>query len=628
LAFIKANVDSGISIWDSLTRLMLNVIREKSLANVTSESFCKEFVEYYNINIPLHPMNTIISKLKIMGVIDDEYGIWKINISKIDEINIKTQNQEKFENLINELKKYIKEKFNIEYEYEYVENIFLGFINAYASELLYSLETKSMLPEIIISNADMYKVGSFIESIVKSKSLFQKTLEDISLANVHLNSIFIIEKERKIKLNRVFVYLDTRFILRLTGIEGKFRKDEYSCLLDILLKNNCNLRIFEVHYNEVIEILQDCVKWLEIKRTYNPKYASRALRYFVEHNYKVSDVLACQAQVDLLITKYKIGIDNHDYEADALYQYTIDEKELYEQIKKLYIENGTYTDTHSMEVMIWNDVKPISAIYRKRKGLNANSLQNIKAIFITNNKTLNKAVREFNKGMNRVEKYCECVTDTYWGTAIWLNTAYKEGTFFTKKLIADSITITELNPKLKEKYLNNIKEKKEKGVYSDTEYYLLREYHGVSQYLKDATSNDDGEYDDNLPEEILEHFRNEANKPLQEIIANTDEQLEEKNQELSKYDQRTKKQLAKIDLISKRFSRIVSITLGLLLNVFPFILTFPELVPNSILVWGIRTIFLIIGVLLGVDGFINIFVGKKLYNYKRGNLLKEWDMNS
>jgi hypothetical protein len=96
-AYIKVSVDSDLSIWDSLARLTLNVVREKSLRDVSSELFCKEFTDYYAINIPIHPMNTIIGKLKKMGVIDDEYGRWQINFSKIDEVNIKTQNQEKIE---------------------------------------------------------------------------------------------------------------------------------------------------------------------------------------------------------------------------------------------------------------------------------------------------------------------------------------------------------------------------------------------------------------------------------------------------------------------------------------------------------------------------------------------------
>jgi hypothetical protein len=627
LAFIKANVDSGISIWDSLTRLTINVIREKSLTEVSSESFCKEFMEYYSINIPLHPMNTIIEKLIKMKVIDVDYGKWNINNSKMDEINIKTQNQVKFESLINEFRKYLEQEFDIEDDYDYAEKIFLGYINLHDSELLCYIETKSMMPEIVITNADMYMVGSFIEWLVNSNSSFLKTLEDILLANIHLNSIFIIEKERKLKLNRVFVYLDTRFILRLTGIEGKFRKEEYSHLLDILINNKCNLRIFLVHYNEVIEIFKDCVRWLENNKNYNPKYASRALRYFVEHNYKVSDVLSYQAQIDLIMTKYKIGIDDHNYNEDDLNQYTIDEKKLYEIIKMIYTENNAYSDNYNMEDMIWNDIKAISSIYRKRKGFNANSLENIKAVFITNNNALARAVREYNKSRNCSEKYNECVTDTYWGTAIWLNTAYNESTFYTKKLIADSIAITELNPKLKEKFLNNVEERKNKGEFSDKEYYLLREYHGVNKFLKDATYNDEEEYRDSLPEEILEHFRDEVKKPLEEIIANNDEQIQEKNNELLKYDQRTKKQLLMIDRISKRFSCVILVLFGLLLSIPSFVLTFQELQNNFIGIWVMRIISIFISIFFFIDGFARIVIGKKLYDYKRKDLLQKWNID-
>lgn len=627
LAYIKACVDSGLSIWDSLAKLMVNVIRENSLNDVSSELFCNEFANYYGINIPIHPMNTIIGKLKKMGVIDDGYGRWRINLSKISDVNIKTQNQEKFENFMFELQKYFKNKFNMDKDYESVENIFIGYINIYDSELLYSIETKSMLPEVPISNADKYMVGSFIEWVVKHDQSFLKILEDILLSNIHLNSVFFIEKERKLKLNRVFVYLDTRFVLRLTGIEGKFRKEEYSYLLDILNNNNCNLRIFDVHHNEVIEILNDCKKWIENKRNYNPKYASRALRYFVEHNYKVSDVLACLAEIDLIMKKYKIGVDTHNYETDPLNQYNIDENKLYSIITRLYNENNTYSENYSKEGMIWNDIKAISSVYRKRKGFNANNLQNVNAIFITNNRALAKAVKEYNKSINRSEKYGECITDTYWGTAIWLNTAYKEDTFYTKKLIADSIALTELNPKLKEKYLNNIKEKKEKGDFSDSEYYMLREYSGASQYLKDATFNDEDEYTDSLPEEIIEQFKEEAKRPLQEIIADNDEQIAEKNKLLLEHQQRRQKQIERIGIMSKRFARNSLIGLAFILNIPVFLLNFQDCIQNVSILLGIKIISLLVGVFFAIDGFTRIAIGKKLYDYKKNDLYKKWEIS-
>jgi hypothetical protein len=247
---------------------------------------------------------------------------------------------------------------------------------------------------------------------------------------------------------------------------------------------------------------------------------------------------------------------------------------------------------------------------------------------LTNNRTLNKAVREYNESINRSEKYSECVTDTYWGTAIWLNTAYKENTFYTKKLIADSITLTELNPKLKEKYLNNIKEKREKGEFSDSEYYLLREYPGASQYLKDTTFNDEDEYTDSLPEEIIEHFKDEAKKPLQEIIANNDEQIDEKNKKLFAHQQRLEKQIERIDIIAKRFSLKLLVGLGIIFNIPSFILTFQECIQNSILIWAIRIFSLLIGTFFAVDGFARIAIGKKLYNYKRNDLFKKWEINN
>jgi hypothetical protein len=37
---------------------------------------------------------------------------------------------------------------------------------------------------------------------------------------------------------------------------------------------------------------------------------------------------------------------------------------------------------------------------------------------------------------------------------------------------------------------------------------------------------------------------------------------------------------------------------------------------------------LLIGTFFAIDGFTRIAIGKKLYNYKRNDLLKKWEINN
>jgi len=626
LAYIKAVIDSGMTIWDSLTNLMIRIINENTVDTVSTEVFCTLFEDIYGIKIPLHPMNTIIGKIKKYGIIEDSEG--KMIIRK-EKITIKDNSEkiiEEYDKLLNKMQEYINNKFKVDKTRNDIENIFVGFLNNYDSDILLSIEIDSFLPEIQISNKEEYMINKYIKEIIMEDDKMLHLLENILMANIHLSAIFIVQNEKKLKLNRVYVYLDTRILLRLTGIEGNFRKDEYLKLLDILKENKCNLRIFEIHYKEVTTIFNDCVRWLENRQNYNPKYASKALRYFIENNCKVSDVLISKAKLDELQMKYKITIDTYNYNQTELDQFNIDERRLNKIITNIYRENVNHFENHNVEEMIWNDVKAISSIYRRRKGVRANQLENIQAILITNNRSLSKAVREYNKEKRINQKYPECVTDTYWGTSIWLNTAYKESSFFKKKLIADSIAFTEINPKLKEKYLANIKEKRDKEQITDKEYYVLREYDRAYEYISDATCNSDEEYTDELPEEILETFKDDIRKPLEDLIKQKSNDIEKQKAKITAQVNREEIQISRIEKIAKNTSKISMVIIGVVLNVPSVLLIINEYIINKNIKLVINIVCAILGILLGLDGFQRKIIGKKIYEKRKDQLLIYWNL--
>ncbi|MEI8174059.1 MAG: hypothetical protein WCH07_11350 [Deltaproteobacteria bacterium] len=627
LAFVKASVDSGYSIWDTLTRLTAKALSETQQTEINSEAFCRMFHSFYGIKIPIHPMNMIIGKLKDQGIVQDGQSGWNINQASLTDISISREQEKKYLELLEDLRRYLQEKYRMIKTEEETERLFVGFVNEYDNDILLSIGNDRILPEIENTNVEKYVVASYVEKLVSEESQLVNTLESVLLANIHLNSIFIVESGRRLSLGRTYVYLDTRLLLRLTGIEGEFRREEYLSLIEILHENKFNLRVFDVHLNEVMGILDDCVKWLENPKNYNPKYASRALRYFVETNSRVSDVLACKVRLDDIQQKYKISIDNHNYDLDGQNQYMIDQSELHERIKDIYGSNRNHFESQNVDEMIWNDVKAIAAIYKRRKNICATSLKNVRAILVSNNRALARANREYNKARSVEQKYGEVVTDTYWGTAIWLNTAYKETNFFRKKLIADSIHFTQMNPKLKERYLRNIEERHAHGEFTETEYYVLREYSRAAQYVKDATFNEDEQYTDALPQEVLEHLKDDVAKPLQEIIAQKSLHIENTEASLSKHEAVRDRQLLRTEKIAKRFSRVIMVLFGIIANIPSFVLLFVDFIPNPFLKLVFRVLSLAVGILLSIEGFSREGIGKKIYYWRKKCLLASWNLD-
>ena len=47
-------------------------------------------------------------------------------------------------------------------------------------------------------------------------------------------------------------------------------------------------------------------QWMKNKNGYDPRLASRSLRYFVDNKLTISDVLICRQEIDDLIANYRL----------------------------------------------------------------------------------------------------------------------------------------------------------------------------------------------------------------------------------------------------------------------------------------------------------------------------------
>jgi hypothetical protein len=207
LAFVKASVDSGYSIWDTLTRLTAKALSETRQTEINSEAFCRMFHSFYGIKIPIHPMNMIISKLKGQGIVQDSQSGWNINQASLADISISREQEKKYLELLEDLRRYLQEKYGMVKTEEETERLFVGFVNEYDNDILLSIENDRILPEIENSNVEKYVVASYVEKLVSEESQLVNTLESVLLANIHLNSIFIVESGRRLSLGRTYVYL-------------------------------------------------------------------------------------------------------------------------------------------------------------------------------------------------------------------------------------------------------------------------------------------------------------------------------------------------------------------------------------------------------------------------------------
>lgn len=623
-SFLNAQDNNKVSIWDSLCYLVSKIIVEKSISDVTIESICKNFTEYYGYNIPMHPMKELFNKMLSSGYLITKDIRTCPDIKKMKDLLTKNRyGISIFDNLVAKLREFFLQEYDKKKSNTEIENLLIYYLNTYHTNILDNLCTDDFCAQSIDTQDDIYIVNDFIFKNINYNTEEGKVIENLVISIIHLSSIFYSTSNKNRLQHNSQLFLDTRIILRLLGFEGSFRKSEYENFLNDLNKSHCSLFIFRRHYEEVENILSESIRWLRNKDSCNLDYASPTLRYFIEEHYDATDVSVFLAHLESNLKKYKIKIKDYDYDNTGNDVHTIDEKNLFELIKKQYNLTRESFDYYEKDLIIWNDVSAISSIYRMRKGEKYNSFSKVKYAFLTTNAALARASRLFEKNNDQQYRFQECMTDSYYGTYFWLTTDSKDHSMITKKILASSYDYLRLNPKIITAF-HEIVEKKRNSFDEET-YHFLKEGEACKEILGKMTQNNIENITDALPEEILNSYKNkikneaiQASKEEINDLSNSLENEKEKNRDLLeenlKFERQENSIKEKLRKSSNRTARIVMfIFAGVFFGLIPLLFFF---YPNFILyiISGIITlIFTYFGISLKVLGK---FLSNHLYKQK------------
>jgi len=292
LAFIKVNWDQRKCDYiDNFLPFLATLMVRKEYESIEENAkqinrLINDFKQEFGLLIPYHPMITILNRAKKRGLIKKQEHKF-VPTDKIYKYDFsgKTQAQErKYKELINSFINFCKEKYDQRLNKEEAEKILIGFLKQHDLEMLFAAYDKSALPEVKSSKSNMFLFNKFVESIYKQEQEFFQILLDIVIGHILANIVlydYEFAKFSKPKLKDLNLYLDTRLILRLLGVEREEIQSAYSKLLAELITQGVNLFVFQQTYKEIMDILQSCLLWIE-----NPDYdslkASSALRYFKE----------------------------------------------------------------------------------------------------------------------------------------------------------------------------------------------------------------------------------------------------------------------------------------------------------------------------------------------------------
>lgn len=520
LAVLKVN-------WDHLKKdyienfipFIATLIKKYNYDVIDINTVCSDFTKEFGLIIPYHPMLTVLNRTQKRGLIERDYGKFKPNkekAAKFEFTGIAEEQLRKQEKITKEFISFVKQNYSVELTREEAEAAFISFLKDHDLDILFAAQDSTVLPPIKSSNEKKFLIYKFIKNAHESEPEIFRFIVDIAVGYI-LASAVLYNKFDKFagKLKKINFYFDTRCILRLIGAEGKEKKEAYIEFFKTLSEEKGNLFLFQHTYEEMMGILEEALRWVENPR-YDSSLASPVLRYFVENNYKSSDVERFIINVDRVLEENKIiKVDAPDPNKYKYYQ--IDEDNLHAVIVEAYKEQNPSFEELEKRLAIQRDVKSIASIYRLRKGRKPKTIKEADSIFVTTNSGLSYANRRFESSeIGEDHNIPACLTDIFIGTLVWLQSPAKVLSLNEKKIIADCYAALQPNDTLIKKFLSEVEKLRNEKKISDDEYYLLRTHRVAMELLEEKTMGDLNNFTDKTSEEILEEIRKGIKKEGEE----------------------------------------------------------------------------------------------------------------
>lgn len=581
LAIVRTNWDkSKKDHIENFVPMVATLILEKDYKAIEADNLIRissDFKKRFGLQLPSHPLEMVLKRMSKEGYLDKSEGKWKPIKEKLSDLNINAKSKEvqrTFESLLESIKGFALKSLETEITNSEVEEGLLSYLNKHDLDILFAAgDDQSVLPKARENKKIEYVIGLFIEQAEKNNPDAFKKIVDISighaLASTMLYEDFGVYQGRFKDLE---VYFDTPWLFDLLGVRGEGRQKIANELLEIAENEKASRKVLDINQGEVSTNLDICLD--DFVKGRHPDQASRTYKYCKLSDLTESDVRDCLTRLEsILKDDYGLEIDTvPDYNESAEFQ--IDELELYDIIVKTYNEQSIIKIVEEMDAAekehikelekskpsevderetkpnsqikepkkskkkkkekerdnntILRDVQSLSGIYRMRKGKTPRTLRESKAIFVTTNASLALASRRFEMNHNGTKNSIpSCITDTFLGTLIWLNTPDKAEEIIKKKLISDCYALTEPDNALIKKYLAEVARLKKKRKITDEQYLILRSDQTAFNILTSKAYGDARQFSSDLPFEILEQIKADMLKSAEDQIQGKFQKTEE-----------------------------------------------------------------------------------------------------
>ncbi len=559
------------------------LISKKQYEKFKIQEICEDFCKEYSFEIPAMPMTEILTRMLKMNILDkNRRGEMIPNYDKIVETDfneVSKDNLMKYENIKNKYIEYAKVHYEFSIDGDKAEENLTNFIKEnYIDAIInekYIKDINENLDDNVIKD-DIYILYKFIIYLYEKEYESFKIIKNFCLGYTIAGALSLDNSIGKNKRNfkNKKIFLDTKFVLRLLGIEGEFYKQSYKSIVDILKDNNCKLYIFKHTFNEIREILENAKNRIKKNRDFEGNIP-QVQKYFIEEKFSEGEIKLFIATLEKKLKELGIYISSAEYEK-ITDQYQIDERQLYDQIVSVYKKGNQNFDEDSKQDTINRDIKSIALVYREMRGSRSMTIETSQNFFVTTNKALAYACKNFDRTMGKKDGIAPCITDIFLGTILWFQDPIRYDKLKESQILANCYAAVKPNSVMINKFSKEVDKLKESNHITAEDYTLLKGYEVLDSMLSDKTIGNIENINEDITYEILNDIKVELRKDLNEEVKNEKQKvkrieeeknkIEQKNEETVNIIRRDARRKAKLKTIAKVIVRIIIPILFIILD--------------------------------------------------------------
>ena len=502
LAILKVNWDHGRDYIENFVPFAAQCLRTVGKSQVTLPEIRACISEQFGLSIPRGALKTIMRRTVNRGYARRQGGTYHPDtdeLAKLDVMRMRADFLRQLEALVAKLVRFCDVRYHVKWSQDEGEGALLSYLRERATPILAAAVDGEPLPRPRReAEHSRFLVSGFIGHLAARDPEGFELLETVVKGTMLVNALFFPELGRvRRRFDRVEVYFDTSFLLRALGYADPELQAPRRELMDLLYELSGELRCFEHTVAEIRGILHAAEGSLRDRSLLRSAY-SEALEYFVQSNYRPSDVSLLIARLTQSLSSLRVRVKPKPRHEEWL---AVDESEL----QRVLQEQVGYRGERALR----HDLDSLTAIHRLRRGESSDDIESCRAIFVTTNKSLTRAAqlffRDYSTGAVPLS-----IGDDLFTTLVWLKQPLSAPDLPRKRIVADCYAALNPSDALWRLCLEEMDRLERRGDISEDDYDLVRFSTGARALLMDATFGDPAMCSAVSVAEIVERARSAA----------------------------------------------------------------------------------------------------------------------